>query len=88
MVSIASDPTSILEECVGHIHERRGGDKTHFCVSCSLPIAVYGRLQPCLHAFCLSCASDMDGCFLWVLVQNTACSGPPHAMYGPFPLPV
>ena len=58
-VASSSDATP-----AGYVHERRGGDKTHFCVACSFPIAVYGRLQPCLHAFCLSCASDMDGCFL------------------------
>lgn len=53
------------EPCsIGHVQRRLPGDRSHFCVSCSFPIAVYGRLYPCLHAFCLACASDMEECFL------------------------
>ncbi|KAF8056235.1 CS2 [Scenedesmus sp. PABB004] len=48
----------------GVLHVRRPGDKTHFCICCQVPIAVYGRLVPCKHAFCLTCASDMPACFI------------------------
>ncbi len=36
----------------------------HFCISCEFPIAVYGRVWPCLHVFCLSCAADMAKCLV------------------------
>ncbi|KAG1668311.1 hypothetical protein FOA52_011208 [Chlamydomonas sp. UWO 241] len=49
---------------VGHVVPRVTGDKSHFCICCSFPILVYGRLYPCLHAFCLACATDMSGCFM------------------------
>jgi hypothetical protein len=48
----------------GILHQRRTGDKTHFCICCQTPIAIYGRLLPCLHAFCLTCATDMPKCFM------------------------
>ncbi|XP_032242071.2 E3 ubiquitin-protein ligase Hakai isoform X2 [Nematostella vectensis] len=33
----------------------------HLCEKCSLPILVYGRLSPCKHSFCLSCAEKGAG---------------------------
>jgi hypothetical protein len=48
----------------GFLHQRRTGDKVHFCICCQAPIAIYGRLLPCLHAFCLTCATDMPKCFM------------------------
>jgi hypothetical protein len=32
--------------------------------SCDYPVIDYGRLWPCLHAFCMGCVSDMDSCRL------------------------
>ena len=52
------------DQQLGYVHYRRPGKKVHFCVSCSFPIATYGRLYPCLHAYCLSCATDMEKCFM------------------------
>ena len=42
--------------------QQRGKKKTHVCISCQFPIAVYGRCAPCLHVFCLTCAADMAAC--------------------------
>jgi hypothetical protein len=38
--------------------------RAHACVVCDFPIAAYGRLMPCLHAFCLQCASTLPVCYL------------------------
>jgi hypothetical protein len=43
---------------LGYVQRR----STHFCISCSFPIATYGRLYPCLHTYCLVCATDMERC--------------------------
>ncbi|KAG0460769.1 hypothetical protein HPP92_021066 [Vanilla planifolia] len=40
------------------------GDRIHFCVRCDFPIAIYGRLIPCEHAFCLACARNDPSCYL------------------------
>lgn len=35
------------------------------CSRCDFPIAVYGQLLPCKHAFCLQCAIEMgQTCYL------------------------
>jgi E3 ubiquitin-protein ligase Hakai len=49
---------------VGHIHQRKAGTQAHFCITCSFPVAVFGRLYPCLHAFCIACASEMSDCYM------------------------
>ncbi|KAK9816664.1 hypothetical protein WJX72_003463 [[Myrmecia] bisecta] len=49
---------------VGHLHAKQKGDRVHMCICCEYPIAVYGRVWPCLHAYCLSCTSDMKQCYL------------------------
>ena len=41
----------------------------HVCINCDYPIAIYGRIWPCLHAFCLSCASEMAKCSLCALLS-------------------
>lgn len=33
----------------------------HICEICTLPILIYGRLSPCKHVFCLSCAEESNG---------------------------
>ena len=38
--------------------------RAHSCVVCDFPIAVYGRLTPCLHAFCAECATTLPVCYL------------------------
>ncbi len=39
--------------------------KVHICVRCDCPVAIYGRLSPCRHAFCLQCAEEMGAtCYL------------------------
>eukprot|EP00955_Chlamydomonas_euryale_P027434 289255-Chlamydomonas_euryale.AAC.10 len=65
MFDTPSDVESLgTGERLGCVRTQRPGDRSHFCVCCSLPILVYGRLYPCLHAFCLTCATDMTGCFM------------------------
>eukprot|EP01018_Ginkgo_biloba_P008095 Gb_24756 [translate_table: standard] len=49
---------------VGRKARRKIGDKVHFCLVCDFPIAIYGRLSPCEHAFCLSCARSEPSCYL------------------------
>lgn len=34
------------------------------CVCCDIPVALYGRLLPCAHAFCLVCSSSMTTCYM------------------------
>lgn len=36
----------------------------HMRSCCDYPVVDYGRLWPCLHAFCLGCVSDFDSCKL------------------------
>jgi hypothetical protein len=40
------------------------GARAHFCVACDSPIAVYGHLIPCMHTYCLACATDMPVCLM------------------------
>jgi hypothetical protein len=48
----------------GHLVQRAPGNRVHFCVACHSPIAIYGRLLPCWHTFCLACATDMPKCHM------------------------
>jgi hypothetical protein len=47
---------------LGEVAAPPPGRQTHCCSQCEFPIAVYGRLAPCLHIFCLPCASAMPAC--------------------------
>lgn len=53
-----------LVKVLGRKARRRLGDKVHFCVRCDFPIAIYGRLDPCEHIFCLTCARKDSACYL------------------------
>ncbi|KAI7735242.1 hypothetical protein M8C21_028373 [Ambrosia artemisiifolia] len=53
-----------LVKTVGRRSRRPLGERVHFCVQCDFPIAVYGRLIPCEHAFCLDCARSDSICYL------------------------
>jgi len=46
----------------GRVLNRKEGEKVRFCVICGCPIVTFGRLSPCLHVFCLICATDMQSC--------------------------
>lgn len=59
---VPSEPCAV--NFVGVKAHRRPGDKVHICVRCNFPIAVYGRLIPCEHVFCLTCAKLDPACFL------------------------
>ncbi|CAL1378888.1 unnamed protein product [Linum trigynum] len=48
----------------GRRSRRQLGERVHFCVRCDFPIAIYGRLSPCEHAFCLDCARSDSICYL------------------------
>ncbi|KAF7845412.1 E3 ubiquitin-protein ligase Hakai [Senna tora] len=49
---------------LGRRSRRQRGECVHFCVRCDFPIAIYGRLSPCEHAFCLECARSDSMCYL------------------------
>ncbi len=56
------------------------GSRVHMCIQCDFPVAVYGRIWPCLHAFCLCCASDMAKCSLCVLATGSAPDSVPSSI--------
>ncbi|VDO16847.1 unnamed protein product [Rodentolepis nana] len=37
----------------------------HICDICDKPIVIYGRLKPCNHVFCFSCALSLPGKCHW-----------------------
>ncbi|PKA60146.1 hypothetical protein AXF42_Ash009830 [Apostasia shenzhenica] len=49
---------------IGRRSRRQLGERIHFCVRCDFPVAIYGRLVPCEHAFCLACARNDSSCYL------------------------
>lgn len=49
---------------VGRRSRRQLTERVHFCVRCDFPIAIYGRLIPCDHIFCLDCARSDSICYL------------------------
>lgn len=55
---------AVLPQQQGRLVSAREGCKVHVCCKCELPIAVYGRIAPCLHAFCLACATSTSECFV------------------------
>ena len=48
----------------GTLAARATGQRTHFCIACTTPIAVYGRLIKCQHVCCLACATEMVQCYM------------------------
>ncbi|XP_068641380.1 E3 ubiquitin-protein ligase HAKAI homolog [Aristolochia californica] len=63
--SLGSVPTNAaVVKIVGRKSRRLLGERVHFCVRCDFPIAIYGRLSPCEHAFCLACARTDSSCYL------------------------
>lgn len=62
--SLGSASGVTLVKTVGRRSRRQLGERVHFCVRCDYPIAIYGRLTPCEHAFCLDCARSGSICYL------------------------
>ncbi|KAL3839443.1 hypothetical protein ACJIZ3_024034 [Penstemon smallii] len=62
--SLGSASATATIKNVGRRSRRQLGDRVHFCVQCDFPIAIYGRLSPCEHAFCLDCARSDSLCYL------------------------
>lgn len=62
--SIGTASTVSIVKIVGRRSRRHLGERVHFCVRCDFPIAIYGRLSPCEHAFCLDCARSDSSCYL------------------------
>ncbi|KAK2967733.1 hypothetical protein RJ640_012959, partial [Escallonia rubra] len=62
--SIGTANSASLVKTIGRRSRRQVGERVHFCVRCDFPIAVYGRLSPCEHAFCLDCARSDSICYL------------------------
>ncbi|KAJ8899695.1 hypothetical protein K2173_019393 [Erythroxylum novogranatense] len=56
--------SAITIKTVGRRSRRQLGERVHFCVRCDFPIAIYGRLSPCEHAYCLDCARSDSICYL------------------------
>ena len=44
--------------------------QAYFCSNCDFPSDEIGVLQPCAHVFCLSCASLMSECVMYVFVEH------------------
>ncbi|KAG4936802.1 hypothetical protein JHK82_051020 [Glycine max] len=61
---IGAATTASLVKTLGRRSRRQLGERVHFCVRCDFPIAIYGRLIPCEHAFCLDCARSDSMCYL------------------------
>ncbi|KAI3830297.1 hypothetical protein L1987_04435 [Smallanthus sonchifolius] len=62
--SLGSASGATLVKTAGRRSRRLNGGRVHFCVQCDFPIAIYGRLVPCEHAFCLDCARSDSICYL------------------------
>ncbi|KAJ9565415.1 hypothetical protein OSB04_001381 [Centaurea solstitialis] len=62
--SLGSASGVTLVKTIGRRSRRPLGERVHFCVQCDFPIAIYGRLIPCEHAFCLDCARSDSICYL------------------------
>ena len=56
----------------GWVVPTAGEAKRRFCALCDCPVAVFGRLSPCWHLFCLICAADMETCALYVTLFSCA----------------
>lgn len=50
-------PTAVWSNKVNLIGEKVYKPKLHFCEHCNKPILIYGRLIPCKHVFCFTCAT-------------------------------
>ncbi|XP_044474331.1 E3 ubiquitin-protein ligase HAKAI homolog [Mangifera indica] len=61
---IGAATAASLVKTVGRRSRRQLGERVHFCVRCDFPIAIYGRLNPCEHVFCLDCARSDSICYL------------------------
>nr|KYP47147.1 E3 ubiquitin-protein ligase Hakai [Cajanus cajan] len=61
---IGAATAASLVKTSGRRSRRQLGERVHFCVRCDFPIAIYGRLSPCEHAFCLDCARSDSMCYL------------------------
>ena len=66
MVEVAQAGTEPIVQLSkqGDVVKPAAGFRTHICISCESPILVYGRLIPCLHAFCQHCAAKMSVCHI------------------------
>nr|GMC97615.1 E3 ubiquitin-protein ligase Hakai [Ipomoea batatas] len=62
--SLGLASSASISKAVGRKSRRQLGERVHFCVRCDFPIAIYGRLSPCEHAFCLDCARSDSLCYL------------------------
>eukprot|EP00242_Pyramimonas_sp_CCMP2087_P015017 CAMPEP_0198212740 /NCGR_PEP_ID=MMETSP1445-20131203/27486_1 /TAXON_ID=36898 /ORGANISM="Pyramimonas sp., Strain CCMP2087" /LENGTH=181 /DNA_ID=CAMNT_0043887271 /DNA_START=113 /DNA_END=658 /DNA_ORIENTATION=- len=79
--SSAQEPDGV--DLIGVKSDRKLGDKIHICVNCNFPINTYGRLIPCQHAFCWTCANEacskklchMCSANIEELEQLEACQG-------------
>nr|CDS33116.1 zinc finger protein [Hymenolepis microstoma] len=45
----------------------------HICDICDKPIVIYGRLKPCNHVFCFTCALSLPGKCRWCEAPYVSC---------------
>ncbi|KAK1374892.1 RING-type E3 ubiquitin transferase [Heracleum sosnowskyi] len=60
--SLGSVTAAPVVKIVGRKARPQMGERVHICLRCDFPIAIYGRLSPCDHAFCLDCARSDPTC--------------------------
>lgn len=70
-------PTVVWSNKVNLIGEKVYKPKIHFCEHCNKPILIYGRLIPCKHVFCFTCATL---CITQQQQFNTTAGSTPPAL--------
>ncbi|TKY65900.1 E3 ubiquitin-protein ligase Hakai isoform X1 [Spatholobus suberectus] len=76
---IGAATAASLVKTLGRRSRRQLGERVHFCVRCDFPVAIYGRLSPCEHAF------------VWIVLEAIQCAtssdstarGPQRPVFSP-----
>lgn len=77
-------PTVVWSNKVNLIGEKVYKPKIHFCENCNKPILIYGRLIPCKHVFCFTCATL---CLAQQTANTLTSAADPTALTPPTPGP-
>jgi len=77
-------PTVVWPNKVNLIGEKVYKPKIHFCEHCNKPILIYGRLIPCKHVFCFTCATI---CLTQTQQSMKSANSPPPVPSEPPPPP-
>nr|AYQ93007.1 E3 ubiquitin-protein ligase Hakai-like protein [Lupinus angustifolius] len=68
--AIGGATAASLVKTLGRRSRCQLGERVRFCVRCDFPIAIYGRLSPCEHVFCLDCARSDSLCYCDERIQK------------------